>query len=230
LSFHQSKKVREKFLVKFADVLSLTRRPVVVVDIRHKTLNRKTMNMSMLMKALDNPRIPERNKRMLRKNLANYDYIFCSLQQSQRNNFMQLVDETVARADKCEEPLKIPKKINDPELKKVLKDRSIPQSIKKRMKQSHVLFNLIWEKFMEQNGLCAYSDHPLQFDEGPFCVSVERHKIAKGFTKDNISLVLAVFNKPDRDNDVIAWTREKVQDMLEFQAEKRGIESANKDA
>jgi hypothetical protein len=84
------------------------------------------------------------------------------------------------------------------------------------------IYDLIWEKFMEQDGLCAYSDHPLQFDQGAFGLSLERLDVTKGYTKENTALILAVFNTIAR-NSAQNWTRAKVQAMLAFQRKKRAF-------
>jgi hypothetical protein len=84
------------------------------------------------------------------------------------------------------------------------------------------VYDLIWEKFVEQDGLCAYSDHPLQFDQGAFGLSLERLDVTKGYTKENTALILAVFNTQAR-NSAQNWTRAKVQAMLAFQRKKRAF-------
>ncbi|CAM9913092.1 unnamed protein product, partial [Phaeothamnion confervicola] len=74
-----------------------------------------------------------------------------------------------------------------------------------------ITYEDIVQKFIEQKGMCAYSNVPLQ-TTGERMVSLERKKTNVGYIPGNICLICVCFNSGDRSDGVgesCGWSKEK---------------------
>jgi len=84
-------------------------------------------------------------------------------------------------------------------------------------------FNELLNIYLEQNGRCAYSNHPLEL-VGGYLMSLERKNTNVGYTKENCCLICIGFNSTDhtskktnidtRDGSS-GWNKEKIKFAVE---------------
>jgi len=82
---------------------------------------------------------------------------------------------------------------------------------KGRVMKCTIKYEDIVQKFMDQKGICAYSNVPLE-TTGQRMASLERIKTNVGYVPDNICLVCVCFQSADRSNGVgesCGWSKKK---------------------
>jgi hypothetical protein len=80
-------------------------------------------------------------------------------------------------------------------------------------------FEFLVDLYNQQNGLCAYSNLPLQFGsykENNWKISLERIDVRRGYTKDNVCLICFEFQAIDhsaryleKPESSTGWSKEK---------------------
>jgi len=88
---------------------------------------------------------------------------------------------------------------------------------KGRVMKCTIKYEDIVQKFMDQKGICAYSNVPLE-TTGQRMASLERIKTNVGYVPDNICLVCVCFQSADRSNGVgesCGWSKKKWDFLVE---------------
>lgn len=81
-------------------------------------------------------------------------------------------------------------------------------------------FEEINELWKEQNGLCYYSNIPMNTDKREWRMSLERLNPQRGYHKNNCVLCCLEFN------GCVQWSKDKIKDMLNLLNEKKEVVNA----